>query len=63
MLRLSILLGVLACFAGCESPGDRAQWEEAKKDLRGDNMQMRGGDFSALESMDGSSLRPGSSRN
>jgi hypothetical protein len=26
--------------AGCASDGDKAQWDEFRKDLRGDNMQM-----------------------
>jgi hypothetical protein len=30
----------LACL-GCASDGDKGQWDEFWKDLRGDNMQMR----------------------
>jgi hypothetical protein len=59
MIRLCVLLGVLLIFAGCTSPGDRAQWEEALKDLREEIMQMQGS-FSSAQGTDNSSLRPSS---
>jgi hypothetical protein len=40
MKRVFIFLSILALAAGCTSVSDRAQWEEAMRDLRGDNMQM-----------------------
>jgi hypothetical protein len=58
MIRLGALLGVLLICAGCTAPGDRAQWEEAMKDLRGDNMQMRGG-TSSVDGMDRGCVRAG----
>jgi hypothetical protein len=57
MVRRCILLGLLLFCAGCATPGDRAQWEEAMKDLRGDNMQMRS-NFSSFEGTNGSPIRP-----
>jgi len=39
------ILCVAVCAAvfclGCELDGDKGSWEEAMKDARGDNMQMR----------------------
>jgi hypothetical protein len=40
MKRLCVLLG-LAAGAGCVSEADRRQWDDAVRDLRGDNMRMR----------------------
>ena len=40
MGRLCMLLVALTLAAGCASDGDKAQWQEVLKDLRGDNMQM-----------------------
>lgn len=40
MKRLCVMLCALA-FCGCLSDSDKKQWNEAWKDLRGDNMQMR----------------------
>ena len=57
MIRLCVLLGGIIFCAGCATPGDKAQWEEAVKDWRGDNMQMRG-DVSSLDETGGSSIRP-----
>jgi hypothetical protein len=42
MKRLWLLLCALLFGLGCASEGDKQQWNEAMKDLRGDNMQMRG---------------------
>jgi hypothetical protein len=48
MKRLWVLLCALLVLAGCASDSDRKQWDEALKDLRGDNMKMRS-DFSAAK--------------
>jgi hypothetical protein len=56
MKRFCFLLGVLWLCAGCTSVGDKAQWEEAMKDLRGENMQM-GSKFSTMSGMSDRSLR------
>jgi hypothetical protein len=56
MRHSCILLGVLALCVGCTSVSDRAQWEEAMRDLRGENMQM-GGKSSAMDKMNDKSLR------
>ena len=37
---------------GCATEGDQAQWNEALKDLRGDNMKMRSGKWSSPENDD-----------
>jgi hypothetical protein len=42
MKRLCALIFVLLCCAGCASDSQKAQWNEVWKDMRGDNMQMRG---------------------
>jgi len=52
MKCLCVLLCALACCAGCNSDGDKDPWAEFRKDLRGDNMQMRN-DFSRLNDADG----------
>jgi hypothetical protein len=41
MRRFALLLCALLLVAGCFSDGDKAQWREAMKDLRGENMRMR----------------------
>jgi hypothetical protein len=56
MKRLCFFLTVLALCAGCTSVSDRAQWEEAMKDLRGDNMQM-GSRSKTLSGLSDQSLR------
>jgi hypothetical protein len=40
MKRLWLPLCALVACLGCATEADRAQWEEAMKELRGDNMQM-----------------------
>jgi hypothetical protein len=41
MRRLCVL--VFALFlGGCAAPGQKSQWDDFWKDLRGDNMEMRG---------------------
>jgi hypothetical protein len=44
MKRLCFLciLCILLLGAGCASEGGKSQWDEFMKDLRGDNMKMRG---------------------
>ncbi len=40
MRRLCVLACALVLGLGCTA-GDKAQWDEALRDLRGDNMKMR----------------------
>jgi hypothetical protein len=41
-MRRLCVLALAVCFgAGCAAEGDRGQWDEFWKDLRGDNMRMR----------------------
>jgi hypothetical protein len=42
MTRLCVLLCALLLAPGCAGDGQKGQWDEFWKDLRGDNMQMRG---------------------
>jgi hypothetical protein len=42
MTRLGLLLCVLCFFSGCASDAEKGSWDEVWKDLRGDNMQMKG---------------------
>jgi hypothetical protein len=51
MMRSCVLLCAIFFGFGCASDGDKAMWEGALKDLRGDNMQMRGG-FSQMRETD-----------
>jgi hypothetical protein len=41
-MRLFLLLCLLLFAGGCASDGSKDQWNEFWKDLRGDNMEMRG---------------------
>jgi hypothetical protein len=56
MKRLCVLLCALFFIAGCAADGDRDQWAEFWRDVRGDNMKMRS-DFSGRTGMNDSSLR------
>jgi hypothetical protein len=49
-----------ALFAGfgCATESDKAQWAEAMKELRGDNIQMGSGGFSKAWAMDDHALDP-----
>jgi hypothetical protein len=47
MKRLGVLLCALFLGIGCASDGNKGEWDEFWKDLRGDNMKMRN-DFSAI---------------
>jgi len=51
MRRLCLVI-VLLCAVGCATESDQAQWNEAMKDLRGDNMKMRSGKWGNLENDD-----------
>jgi hypothetical protein len=42
MWRLCALVAVLILSAGCAADGQKHWYDEALKDARGDNMQMRG---------------------
>jgi hypothetical protein len=43
MKRLCVF-AIIACLGfGCAADGDKGQWDEFWKDLRGDNMKMRYG--------------------
>jgi hypothetical protein len=42
MRRLWALCCALLLVAGCAGDGDKAQWDAFWKDVRGENMQMRG---------------------
>ena len=56
MNHLRIFLCLLALCTGCTTAGDRAQWEEAMKDLRGENMEM-GSRTSAVNRMNDQAFR------
>ncbi len=60
MKIIAFLLGTCClCFClGCA--GDKGSWDAVKRDLRGDNMEMRG--FGSMKDMDSSSLPQGSLR-
>ena len=45
MKRLCAMGFILAFALGCATEADNAQWNEAMKDLRGDNMRMRTGNW------------------
>jgi hypothetical protein len=50
MMRLVLLTCSLCLFSGCASDTGNGSWEGVWKDLRGDNMQMRGfGGLNALQ--------------
>jgi hypothetical protein len=52
MKRLIALGLVLAFTVGCATEADQAQWNEAMKDLRGDNMKMRTGNWGKVDNDD-----------
>jgi hypothetical protein len=54
MKRLIALGMVLIFVFGCATEADNAQWNEALKDLRGDNMRMRTGNWGKADSDDNS---------
>jgi hypothetical protein len=50
MLRLGLLICALLFLSGCASDAGNGSWEGVWKDLRGDNMQLRGfSDRNALQ--------------
>jgi hypothetical protein len=59
MRRFAVLLCAvcLGLDLGCESDGGKSQWAEFWKDVRGENMQMRGGISGMNDSAD-HSLQP-----
>jgi hypothetical protein len=52
MKRLCAVCFALALGLGCATESDQAQWNEAMKDLRGDNMRMRTGNWGKADSDD-----------
>jgi hypothetical protein len=54
MKRLCVLGFLLIFCLGCATEADNAQWNEALKDLRGDNMRMRTGNWGKADSDDNS---------
>jgi hypothetical protein len=52
MTRLLALAFVLAMALGCATEADQAQWNEAIKDLRGDNMKMRTANWGRSDNAD-----------
>jgi hypothetical protein len=50
MKYLCALVCALLFGVGCASDGDRAKWDDAMRDLRGDNMQMHNS-FSGMTGM------------
>jgi hypothetical protein len=53
MTRLCVLVFIVFCCAGCAGEGQKSQWDEVWKDMRGDNMKMRGFGTAAKESGEG----------
>jgi hypothetical protein len=51
MKRLYIVVCVLFLGAGCAAPGEKGQWDDFWKDVRGENMEMRG--FSGRDNQKG----------
>ena len=43
MKRFCALAGFLLVLVGCAASGDKGQWDDFWKDVRGDNMKMRSG--------------------
>jgi hypothetical protein len=56
VLRLGVLFCALLFCLGCSAGGQRGQWDDFWKDLRGDNMKMRS-DFGGTSLGEGPSLR------
>jgi hypothetical protein len=52
MKRLGALSLFLIFALGCATEADNAQWNEALKDLRGDNMRMRTGNWGKADNDD-----------
>jgi len=55
-MRYLIFFIVLMTASGCLTPGDKKQWNEAMRDLHGENMKMRGETHTPYEN--GPSMRP-----
>jgi len=56
MKRLGVLLCALLFCLGCGSDGEKSQWDDALKDLRGDNMEMKG--FGGMSEAHDRPMRP-----
>jgi hypothetical protein len=52
MKRWWALSLAFSCALGCATETDQAQWNEAMKDLRGDNMKMRTGKWGNVDNND-----------
>ena len=61
MKRLCAMGFILAFALGCATEADNAQWNEAMKDLRGDNMRMRTANWGKGDNDDTSSSSIGNS--
>jgi hypothetical protein len=61
MKRIAVLGFLLSFLLGCATEADQAQWNEAMKDLRGDNMRMRTDNWGKDNSDDTSSSSVGNS--
>jgi hypothetical protein len=57
MTRLVVIFCSTLLCLGCAGDSDKAQWNDFWKDLRGDNMQMRGAFSHANEWGDSSAQR------
>ena len=55
-MRYLIFFIVLMTASGCLTPGDKKQWNEAMRDLHGENMKMRGDTHTPYEN--GPNMRP-----
>lgn len=47
-MRRSMLMLCLATGFGCSTGREKAEWADAMKDLRGENMQMRSGSSAGI---------------
>ena len=61
MKRLIAFSFFLMFIVGCATEADQAQWDEALKDLRGDNMRMRTANWGKGDNDDTSSSSIGNS--
>jgi hypothetical protein len=57
MRRFGLLLCTLCVMCGCASDADRAAWQAALKDARGDNMVMKS-DFGGPKGWEGQAAPP-----
>jgi len=52
MKRSCVRSFAVALCLGCATEADQAQWNEAMKDLRGDNIKMRTGNWGKVDKND-----------